>query len=136
MTDATKARREDSDRHIGVVITEAGRAIIAAEDEAPAPEAAEDVPSGGADAALLVKLAPFTDDVPTKAAQVARAATKQALVLDMLGQEGGANLDELVAATGWLPHTTRAALTGLRKKGHDITLVGERGASRYQLAAA
>ena len=24
---------------------------------------------------------------------------------------------ELIAATGWLPHTTRAALTGLRHKG-------------------
>jgi hypothetical protein len=26
----------------------------------------------------------------------------------------------MVAATGWLPHTTRAALTGLRKKGYAI----------------
>ncbi|HKX80142.1 MAG TPA: DUF3489 domain-containing protein [Novosphingobium sp.] len=26
----------------------------------------------------------------------------------------------MVDATGWLPHTTRAALTGLRKKGHVI----------------
>ena len=25
-----------------------------------------------------------------------------------------------MAATGWLPHTTRAALTGLRKKGHRL----------------
>ncbi|MDP4576033.1 DUF3489 domain-containing protein [Qipengyuania sp. G39] len=23
-------------------------------------------------------------------------------------------------ATGWLPHTTRAAMTGLKKKGHTI----------------
>ena len=26
----------------------------------------------------------------------------------------------MVKATGWLPHTTRAALTGLKKKGHAI----------------
>jgi hypothetical protein len=26
-----------------------------------------------------------------------------------------------VAATGWLPQTTRAALTGLEKKGNGIT---------------
>ena len=26
----------------------------------------------------------------------------------------------MVKATGWLPHTTRAALTGLKKKGHTI----------------
>ena len=27
---------------------------------------------------------------------------------------------ELIAATGWLPHTTRAALTGLRKRGYAV----------------
>jgi hypothetical protein len=26
-------------------------------------------------------------------------------------------VDELIGATGWLPHTARAALTGLRQKG-------------------
>ena len=29
-------------------------------------------------------------------------------------------LDDLIGATGWLPHTTRAALTGLRQKGYCI----------------
>jgi hypothetical protein len=29
----------------------------------------------------------------------------------------GATFDELVEATDWLPHTRRAALTGLRKRG-------------------
>jgi hypothetical protein len=28
----------------------------------------------------------------------------------------GATVDDMVGATGWLPHTTRAALTGLRRK--------------------
>jgi hypothetical protein len=46
-----------------------------------------------------------------------RPGTKQALIADLLGREQGATLDELIAATGWLPHTTRAALTGLRRKG-------------------
>ena len=32
----------------------------------------------------------------------------------------GATIDEIVAATGWLPHTARAALTGLRKRGYAI----------------
>ena len=46
-----------------------------------------------------------------------RAGTKQALIAGLLARDQGATLDELVAATGWLPHTTRAALTGLRRKG-------------------
>jgi hypothetical protein len=27
----------------------------------------------------------------------------------------------MIAVTGWLPHTTRAALTGLKKKGYAIS---------------
>lgn len=34
--------------------------------------------------------------------------------------EQGATLNEMVEATGWLAHTMRAALTGLRTKGRVI----------------
>jgi hypothetical protein len=53
--------------------------------------------------------------VPTK------RTSKSDLVLGLLQRPEGATITELVAATGWLPHTTRAALTGLRKKGHAVT---------------
>jgi hypothetical protein len=53
----------------------------------------------------------------TSAGVTFRPGTKQALIAGLLGREQGATLDELIAATGWLPHTTRAALTGLRRKG-------------------
>ena len=46
-----------------------------------------------------------------------RGETKQTRVITLLGRDSGASLSELIAATGWLPHTTRAALTGLRHKG-------------------
>ena len=46
-----------------------------------------------------------------------RRETKQGHVITLLGRDTGASLIELIAATGWLPHTTRAALTGLRHKG-------------------
>jgi hypothetical protein len=39
----------------------------------------------------------------------------------------GATLDELVEATDWLPHTTRAALTGLRKRGLSVERVKDEG---------
>jgi hypothetical protein len=47
----------------------------------------------------------------------------------------GATIDALVKATGWLPHTTRAALTGLRKRGYAIGLsrTQEDGSSVYRL---
>lgn len=48
------------------------------------------------------------------------AATKINSVIDLLKRNDGATLDEIVKATGWQPHSARAALTGLRKKGHTI----------------
>ena len=45
----------------------------------------------------------------------------------MLSRERGATLDALTEATGWLPHTTRAALTRLRKKGYVIERIGGEG---------
>jgi Protein of unknown function (DUF3489) len=38
----------------------------------------------------------------------------------LLQRNDGATLEEVIAATGWLPHTTRAAFTGLRKRGCAI----------------
>ena len=56
---------------------------------------------------------------------------KAETVLTLLRRAEGATLDELDAATGWLPHTTRAAMTGLKKKGHQITRTKVDGVSRY-----
>jgi len=57
-----------------------------------------------------------------------RGGTKIAQVIELLQRGDGATLAELVAATGWLPHTTRAALTGLRK-GLSSTPRSERSCS-------
>ena len=93
---AAEIARKDDDRRVGVFITPAGLAAINVSEPAAASEAGSD-----------------TD--------VARPrTTKVSTVLALLKRDGGATLPDLIAATGWLPHTTRAALTGLRKKGHAI----------------
>ena len=46
--------------------------------------------------------------------------TKRSLILDLLARGEGASLDELIAATSWLPHTTRAALSRLRSGGQAL----------------
>lgn len=61
--------------------------------------------------------------------------TKTDTVLALLQREGGATLADLIDATGWLPHTTRAALTGLRKKGHAIERGSRDGTTFYRVAA-
>jgi hypothetical protein len=47
-------------------------------------------------------------------------------VLSLLRREDGATLAEITEATGWLSHSARAVLTGLRKKGHVLEK-GKRG---------
>ena len=56
-------------------------------------------------------------------------------MLALLQRDGGVTLAELIEATGWLPHTTRAALTGLRKKGHAVDRVKRDGTTCYCIVA-
>lgn len=60
-----------------------------------------------------------------------RPGTKQAIICDLLARKTGASLDDLVKATGWQPHTARAALTGLRKRGMSITKEKVDSVTRY-----
>ena len=46
--------------------------------------------------------------------------SKPQQILDLLTRDCGATLAELGTLANWLPHSTRAYLTGLRKKGHVI----------------
>jgi hypothetical protein len=39
----------------------------------------------------------------------------------MLGRPEGASVAEIGQRLGWLPHTVRAAITGLRKVGLEVT---------------
>ena len=71
---------------------------------------------------------------PPVPARSPRAQSKIALITELLGRADGASLAELVAATGWQTHTTRAALTGLRKKGHSITKASADGVTRYAIS--
>lgn len=43
--------------------------------------------------------------------------TKSATVIALLKRAKGATLDEICKTTKWQPHSVRAFLTGLRKKG-------------------
>jgi hypothetical protein len=77
-----------------------------------------------------------TDPAPAAPSAVdplPRPESKIAMVTRLLERAEGASLDEIVASTGWLPHTTRAALTGLKKKGRVISKAKVDDASRYTI---
>lgn len=48
----------------------------------------------------------------------------------------GATIDDLAASTGWQPHTIRAALSRLRRRGASIVLAADAdGRKAYRLEA-
>lgn len=47
--------------------------------------------------------------------------TKKAQLIQMLTRKAGADVATISERLGRLPHTTRAALTGLRKAGFEIS---------------
>jgi hypothetical protein len=65
----------------------------------------------------------------------AKSVSKQQLVANLLLRDEGATLNEMIAATGWLPHTTRAALTGLKKKGYALSSDKVDGVRTYRAVA-
>jgi len=111
--------RVDGDYKLVAIITEAGRTAIQSPGKEP-----------------MTKHTPQPATAEPAAAATDKPRTKQALVIEMLQRKEGSTISQLTEATSWLPHTTRAALTGLRKKGHVITATKVDGASVYRIRAA
>ena len=63
------------------------------------------------------------------------ASTKRAMLIGMLERPEGASVAEIGHRLGWLPHTVRAAITGLRHAGREVTRSKNgKGQSVYRLA--
>jgi hypothetical protein len=62
--------------------------------------------------------------------------TKTDAVIKLLGRPKGATIGEIGTATDWQQHSTRAFLTGLRKKGRALAKDKRRnGDTFYRLTA-
>lgn len=64
----------------------------------------------------------------------APAPSKRDRLIALLKRDTGATLDEMTGLTGWLPHTVRAAMTGLKRSGLIVTRERTEGPSRYRIS--
>ena len=71
----------------------------------------------------------MTDIVRTapEAASAAKRITKREQLIKALRRKAGADIAGLSKTFGWQPHSTRAALTGLRKAGFLIEKTAAEG---------
>jgi hypothetical protein len=120
-------REEKTERAFALKLTAAGMKAIAADTEdslntpqrEPSADAVETTPTNGARQAVDGEQSSELD--ARAASPVApRNGTKIDDVVQMLSRSEGTTIDAIGTAMDWLPHTTRAALTGLRKRGYAI----------------
>jgi hypothetical protein len=135
-------RDRDSEREFVLKLTTAGtKAFAALADDGEG--GARRKPGGGVGAEPQMAERPSrrsakgiaTEPAPASIA-APRNGTKIDHVIKMLSRPEGATLEAIIKATGWLPHTTYAALTGLRKRGYALerSRNDEAGLSIYRLA--
>ena len=122
--------RETGDGHgTTLVVTEAGLLAIGIE-----PVVVKTV------VAIRKHVAEVSAPIEASAAQPKqRAGTKQAMLIEMLRRPEGGTMEEIMAATGWLAHTARGAMSGALGKKLGLVVTSEKDAIRgrvYKLPAA
>ena len=145
--DAAAWRKSKDGQRLMLVITDAGRAAIGAEEDArikpqPAPATAPTAkrsPDHGRSAAGSKR---STKSKSKPKATVSRASTrsgtKQALLVDLLRRKEGTTIAEVVKATGWQPHSVRGAISGALKKKLGLAVTSDKVEGRgrvYRITA-
>jgi len=109
-TEAQSWRSGDDGARIGLVIAAEGYRAIGL--PVPAPAAPEPL--------APVSAAVTTGQGGSPPAEPAGRTTKQATLIALLSDDAGASVPALAETLAWQNHTVRAALTGLRQKGHVL----------------
>jgi hypothetical protein len=132
--DAPIWRRDvESDQAYSLKLSAAGAKAIATNEEpggkaVPVSSAQEPLPDAMDSSEASGQAADASKAPP-------RVGSKLDSVMTLLRRPEGATIDALTKATGWLPHTMRAAITGVRKRGYSVVLDrGAEGASVYRLS--
>jgi hypothetical protein len=121
-------RTDEEEKPLGLKITKAGSAAIGVEEGTGKADESRPEPKS--------RRKPTTQATAASgASREPRPGSKQAEIISLMRRKNGATLDDMVEATGWLPHTTRAALTGLRKKGYTVEKAkSQKGKTAYRIA--
>ena len=136
-------RDEESGASYALKLTAAGAKAIGIDESVESENAPKEngARESGDRAAILSKVeardAPEPMEPIPAGPSTPRGGSKLAQVIKLLQRDHGATIGELMAAMGWLAHTTRAALTGLRKRGCAVAIDrsdNERG-SFYRIQA-
>jgi len=137
---APEWRRDEDNRAYGLFITTAGLLALGIEetDEDRTSVAALAMPRKRKTEAARPRRKAKKTALPASKRRSAPAQSKQDLVIQMLRRQSGVSIDDIVAKTGWQPHSVRGFFSGLVRKKLNLPLVsevGKDGMRRYHIAA-
>ena len=72
----------------------------------------------------------------TSAVETPTLPTRHQQIVDLLLREGGATLEDMSTLANWLNHSTRAFLTGLKKRGFQLDSNKADGVRHYRITKA
>jgi hypothetical protein len=136
---APEGRRDEDRRPLGLFITNAGLLALGVDNTErtkPAQAAASMPRQRKTGAAKSRGKAPKSPPSKPKQRGAARQS-KQDVVIQMLRRRSGVTVEEIIAETGWQPHSVRGFFSGLVKKKLNLPLtseVGKDGVRRYHIA--
>lgn len=134
---APEWRRDEERRPFGLFITNAGLLSRDVDDtEKPKPsQAAASMPRQRKTTAKPRDKAHKASAAKPK--RRASSQSKQDVVIQMLRRQSGVTIEDIIAKTGWQPHSVRGFFSGLVKKKLKLPLtseVGKDGVRRYHVA--
>jgi len=137
---APEWRRDADNRPQALFITTNGLLALGIEetDKDRRAQAAAAMPRKRKTAATRPRRKPQKAFSATSKRRAAPAQTKQALVIQMLRRQSGVAIDDIIAKTGWQPHSVRGFFSGLVRKKLKLPLVsnvGKDGVRRYHIAS-
>lgn len=136
---APEWRRDEEDRPLGLYLTNAGLLALGLEEakkQEPA-QAAMSVPGKRKTGVSPLRRKATKARPAGREREIASAQSKQDIVIAMLRRRSGVTIEEIIAETGWQPHSVRGFFSGLVKKKLKLPLVsnvGKDGVRHYHIA--
>jgi DNA-binding MarR family transcriptional regulator len=112
--------RQDNDGH-AFMLTISAAGLAALDGNADTPQKKEPAPRASAQTAKSKTTKRNARKGKNAGSGQEKTGGKVQTILTLLQRPEGARLAELEKVTGWQPHSVRAALTGLRKRGITVT---------------
>jgi Protein of unknown function (DUF3489) len=139
MNGAPEWRRNEDGLPLGLFITNSGLLALGVDDaEKSAPsQASASMPRQRKTAVAQPRRKARKLSAANSKRRAAPSQSKQDLVIQMLRRQSGVTIEDIIAKTGWQPHSVRAFFSGLVRKKLKLPLtsdVGKDGVRRYHIA--